>query len=255
MESLVFNGSATSDRQCVNITILDDDLRETSTFSPQPEVFQVLLNVSEPNDAVQLGVQTASVSIEDDDCKYSVWNITSGSSVLKLIYVTKTDWCFAQVVFHIVVIQCLVCTAKHCTLADPCMVIVLILQFPQDVLKLVSVAVALPLADFLKQTVGVMRAAMEGETAVMTYSKHAHEVRICKYIMYTLLNVSLKCIDYIHTIKCYILCTDPCDFATCGVNAQCISGNSTNGTFDCVCNPGFAGNPFISCISKPYLDC
>ena len=76
MESLVFNGSATSDRQCVNITILDDDLRETSIFNPQPEVFQVLLNVSEPNDAVQLEVQTASVSIQDDDCKYSVWNST-----------------------------------------------------------------------------------------------------------------------------------------------------------------------------------
>ena len=76
MESLVFSGSATSDRQCVNITILDDDLRETSIFNPQPEVFQVLLNVSEPNDAVQLEVQTASVSIQDDDCKYSMWNST-----------------------------------------------------------------------------------------------------------------------------------------------------------------------------------
>ena len=42
-------------------------------------------------------------------------------------------------------------------------------------------AVALPLADFLKQTVGVMRGAIEGETAVMTYSKHAHEVRIEAY--------------------------------------------------------------------------
>ena len=70
MESLVFDGSVTSDRQCVNITILDDDRMESSIFSPQPEVFQVLLNVSEPNDAVQLEVQTALVSIEDDDCKY-----------------------------------------------------------------------------------------------------------------------------------------------------------------------------------------
>ena len=69
MESLVFDGSSTSDRQCVNITIVDDDRRESSLFTPQPEVFQVLLNVSEPNDAVQLGVQTASISIEDDDCK------------------------------------------------------------------------------------------------------------------------------------------------------------------------------------------
>lgn len=74
MESLVFNGSATSDRQCVNITIVDDDRRETSifTFTPQPEVFQVLLRVSEPNNTVQFGVQTAFVSIEDDDCKYIV---------------------------------------------------------------------------------------------------------------------------------------------------------------------------------------
>jgi len=28
----------------------------------------------------------------------------------------------------------------------------------------------------------------------------------------------------------------------CGFRAQCISENSTNGTFDCVCNPGFTGN-------------
>ena len=71
-ESLVFNGSATSDRQCVNITIVDDDRRESSIFTTQREVFQVLLRVSEPNDTVQLGVQTAFVSIEDDDCKYIV---------------------------------------------------------------------------------------------------------------------------------------------------------------------------------------
>ena len=69
MESLVFSGSATSDRQCVNITILDDDVRETSTFNPQPEVFRVRLNAS--NNAAELNVQTAFVSIEDDDCKYS----------------------------------------------------------------------------------------------------------------------------------------------------------------------------------------
>ena len=67
MESLVFDGSVTSDRQCVNITILDDDVRESPTFGPQPEVFQVQLNVS--NDAAQLGIQTAFASIEDDDCK------------------------------------------------------------------------------------------------------------------------------------------------------------------------------------------
>lgn len=69
MESLVFEGSATFDRQCVNITILDDDEREPPTLFSQPEVFQVLLRMSELNDAVQLGVQDATVSIEDDDCK------------------------------------------------------------------------------------------------------------------------------------------------------------------------------------------
>ena len=46
---------------------------------------------------------------------------------------------------------------------------------------------------------------------------------------------------------------DPCDFATCGVNAQCISGSSTNGNFDCVCNRGFTGNPFSVCFSKRML--
>ena len=51
------------------------------------------------------------------------------------------------------------------------------------------------------------------------------------------------------------MCSDPCDFATCGANAQCVSGNSTNGTFDCVCNPGFTGDPFISCFGKPYFEC
>ena len=69
MESLVFNGSLTSDRQCVNITILNDDLREALIFTPQPEVFQVLLNAS--NNTAQLDVQTALIFIEDDDCMLS----------------------------------------------------------------------------------------------------------------------------------------------------------------------------------------
>lgn len=60
----------------------------------------------------------------------------------------------------------------------PCMVFFLILQFPQVVLKLVSMAVALDFVYFLKQTVGVMWVAIEGETAVMIYRQHAHEVRI-----------------------------------------------------------------------------
>ena len=71
MESLTFDGSVTSDRQCVNITILDDDENESpSIFSSSLEIFQVRLNISELNDAVQLGIQTAFVSIEDDDCKF-----------------------------------------------------------------------------------------------------------------------------------------------------------------------------------------
>jgi len=73
MESLFFNGSATFDRQCVNVTILDDDVRELSAFGPQPEQFRVLLRMSEPNDEVQLRVQTAIVSIQDDDCKLNVY--------------------------------------------------------------------------------------------------------------------------------------------------------------------------------------
>ena len=73
MESLFFNGSATFDRRCVNITILDDDVRELlSAIAPRPEQFWVLLRMSEPNDEVQLGVQTAIVSIQDDDCKLNV---------------------------------------------------------------------------------------------------------------------------------------------------------------------------------------
>jgi len=71
MGSLTFDGSVTSDRQCVNITILDDDENESpSIFGSSLEIFQVRLNISELNDAVQLGIQTAFVSIEDDDCKF-----------------------------------------------------------------------------------------------------------------------------------------------------------------------------------------
>ena len=67
------------------------------------------------------------------------------------------------------------------------MVIVLfffLLQLPQCAPKF-SVAVALdldPLVDFVKQTVRVMRTAIEGETAVMTYKQHALEVRILTYL-------------------------------------------------------------------------
>ena len=58
-----------------------------------------------------------------------------------------------------------------------------LLQLPQCALKF-SVAVALdlvPLVDFLKQTVHVMRTAIEEETVVMMYKQHVHEVRILTY--------------------------------------------------------------------------
>ena len=59
-----------------------------------------------------------------------------------------------------------------------------LLQLPQCALKF-SVAVALdldPLVDFPKQTVRVMRTAIEGETVVMIYKQHAPEVRIYSHI-------------------------------------------------------------------------
>ena len=71
MESLTFNGSTTFDQQCSNITILDDDVMELSIFMSRRKVFQVLLRIPEPNDAVQLGIQTALVTIIDDDRKLS----------------------------------------------------------------------------------------------------------------------------------------------------------------------------------------
>ena len=66
----------------------------------------------------------------------------------------------------------------------PCMVFFLILQFPQVVLKLVSMAVALDFVDFVRQTVPVMRTAIEGEIAVKIYKQHAHEVRAAAPIFY-----------------------------------------------------------------------
>ena len=93
MESLVFNGSATSDRQCVNITIVDDDLRESPIFSPRAEFFQVRLNAS--NDAVQLDVQTAFVSIEDDDCKYSGALTHKDVGLYTYSWITLSPWSYS----------------------------------------------------------------------------------------------------------------------------------------------------------------
>ena len=58
-----------------------------------------------------------------------------------------------------------------------------LLQLPQCALKF-SVAVALafvPLVNFVRQTVPVMRTAIEGEIVVKIYKQHAHEVRILTY--------------------------------------------------------------------------
>ena len=47
------------------------------------------------------------------------------------------------------------------------------------------------------------------------------------------------------------LWTDPCISFPCASRARC-SGNSTTGSFDCVCNPGFTGNPFSFCSGKEH---
>ena len=96
MESLVFDASATSDRQCVNITILNDDERESPTFRPLAETFRVRLNVS--NDVVQVETQTAFVSIEDDDCKLDCTFFPVGF--------TQTD-CIAHSHCSLIVYKCI----------------------------------------------------------------------------------------------------------------------------------------------------
>ena len=73
MESLVFNGSATSDRQCVNITIVDDDIPE-SRFS---EFFTVrILPAEESENEILLQNNQATIQIDNDDRKpnFSVIN-------------------------------------------------------------------------------------------------------------------------------------------------------------------------------------
>jgi len=177
METLVFNQSSTSDRQCVNITILDDDRRESSIFWPRPEIFQVLLNISEPNDAVQLGIQSALVSIEDDECKYAVrlqftdnyscivWRIFSSNTTrCTALYEQSAKHYFDKTITSIVLYR------QNTSFS-------FILQFPQDVLKLVSAVAALAFAYSLRQTVGVMRTVIGGEIVVMIYSKLVLEVR------------------------------------------------------------------------------
>ena len=74
MESLVFNGFATSDRQCVNITILDDDIPE-GRFS---EFFTVRILPAEENEnEILLQNSRATIQIDNDDRKLnvSVWSI------------------------------------------------------------------------------------------------------------------------------------------------------------------------------------
>ena len=177
METLVFNQSSTSNRQCLNITILDDDRRESSIFRPRPEIFQVLLNISEPNDAVQLGIQTALVSIEDDECKYAVrlqftdnysyivWRILSSNTTrCTALYEQSAKHYFNKTITNIVLYS------QNTSFS-------FILQFPQDVLKLVSAVAALAFAYSLRQTVGVMRTVIGGEIVVLIYSKLVLEVR------------------------------------------------------------------------------
>jgi len=177
MESLFFNGSATFDRQCVNITILDDDVRELSAIGPQPEQFRVLLRMSEPNDEVQLSIQTAIVSIQDDDCKYAVrlqftdnyscivWRIFSSNTTrCTALYEQSAKHYFDKTITSIVLYR------QNTSFS-------FILQFPQDVLKLVSAVAALAFAYSLRQTVGVMRTVIWGEIVVMIYNRHVHEVK------------------------------------------------------------------------------
>ena len=69
MESLVFNGSATSHRQCVNITILDDDIPE-GRFS---EVFTVRILPAEENEnEILLQNSQATIQIDNDDRKLNI---------------------------------------------------------------------------------------------------------------------------------------------------------------------------------------
>ena len=68
METLVFDGSSTSDRQCVNITILDDDIPE-GRFS---EFFTVRIRVAEENEnETLLRNSWATIQINNDDRKLS----------------------------------------------------------------------------------------------------------------------------------------------------------------------------------------
>ena len=69
MESLVFNGSATSDRQCVNITILDDDIPEGRSS----EFFTVrILPAEESENQIVLQNSQATIRIDNDDRKLNI---------------------------------------------------------------------------------------------------------------------------------------------------------------------------------------
>jgi len=72
MESLVFAGTTTFDRQCVNIIILDDDISE-GRFS---EFFTVEIRVAEEDaNEVLLQSNSAFINIIDDDRKLNFYTI------------------------------------------------------------------------------------------------------------------------------------------------------------------------------------
>lgn len=67
MESLVFNGSLTFARQCVNITILNDNIPE-GRFS---EFFTVqILAAEEDGDEILVQNSQTFIRIDDDDRKF-----------------------------------------------------------------------------------------------------------------------------------------------------------------------------------------
>lgn len=67
MESLVFNGSLTFGRQCVNITILNDDIPEGRSS----EFFTVqILAAEEDEDEILVQNSQTFIRIDDDDRKF-----------------------------------------------------------------------------------------------------------------------------------------------------------------------------------------
>ena len=72
MESLVFAGTTTFDRRCVNIIILNDDISE-GRFS---EFFTVEIRVAEEDaNEVLLQSNSAFINVIDDDRKFNFYAI------------------------------------------------------------------------------------------------------------------------------------------------------------------------------------